>query len=171
MVSTAEALWRYMTPAWEDEGADLLESLIKEANDEAWPTTRGQWRRVCDRFGLRAFLAHKPMLWEGMVLGCDLIIQEGPDRWKVLVRLCHEVCEALQTLDVHPELRTPGGFGSAHRIARLAEDRYKEFLIFFRAAEEAAQRLREERHRIRAWVAAQPVVYERDEYADPPFVD
>ncbi len=121
-------------------------------------------------YGLTAYLARKPMLAQGMVLDRTVIVQDGTDRRVVLRRLCHEVAEALLALETHAELRRPAS-GNAHQVARLVEQRYVEYLVFVRAAEESTRRRREARRQLRELIGGQTWTRERDDYCDAPFED
>lgn len=153
-------------PLWLQDLGEQVEREVKQANDGAWPLTRPQWRRVARRFGLEIYLAKKPMLWQGMLLGDTAVVQDGLDRWAVLRRICHEVVEGIMECEGIPLLQTPGDASTRHQVARLVDTIYSEYLVFVQAAELAAAGRRVVR---RARPDLPELARERDEDADADF--
>jgi hypothetical protein len=153
-------------PLWLQDLAERVEREIKQANGGAWPLTPPQWRRVAHSFGLELHLARKPMLWEGMLLGDTAVVLDGPDRWRVLRRICHEIAEGILQCEGLAPWCTPGDALTPHQAARHVDARYAEHLRSIRAAEEDADRRRKLR---RARADMPELVRVRDEFTDPDF--
>lgn len=141
---------------------------MREANHGAWPVTLRQCERIAAAYGNRIRLQRECSLFPGLLADRLILVHDSGDPDRTLARCVHELVEAIVRSPAHPELRTPGDATAPHQVARLVEREYAIYLRFHRAGEEQVAE-RKARARQRRQAEQLELVWEADEYSDPPF--